>query len=294
MSDLDQKKEIRRLRSLLLKMMELAEHVEQTGSFEGGVRNSVKRYNAIVERLEELEAIPEEIFHTLDEKANSGELGAEAMLLADFLNDMIEDEPAPAASGNKKMPDIGPLVALAPFLGGGELAKLIREHFDLPKGGEKQAASEGGAGQMNMRTIIGLAPHMKSEDLGQLVRSYLAQGGTFDPKELVALAPHMRSEDLSEILRLSQPQWFGGKPTAPATPTPPTPPAAPNVVHTAPTPPTPPPPQGVDWSESLRRERAAQSQSGSETGSGMNLVPHTAGEVAAPEPAYLQTQPREQ
>src|SRR5260221_2863873 len=122
MSEQETNNEVRRLRRLLLKMAELAEHVEQTGSFESGVQNSVKRYNAIVGHLEALEALPVSMFPRLEDEADAGQLGAQATLLADYLKDSTEEEEARAISA----PDLGSLVALAPFLGSKELSQLVR------------------------------------------------------------------------------------------------------------------------------------------------------------------------
>ena len=208
MSENDQQKEIRRLSNLVSKIAELAEHVEQTGSFESGAQNSVKRYNAVVERLEAIEAVPAGMFPRLDEDAKFGQLGAEATLLGSYLQDMVEEEGSPAPG---KGPDIHNLVALAPFLGSKELGQLVRERFLRGKGededeGENGEASEGGL--PDLRTIVSLAPHMKSSDLAGLLQGYIARHGTINPKYLTALAPHISSEHLGQLLRNSAPEWF--------------------------------------------------------------------------------------
>jgi hypothetical protein len=217
-------KEIRRMRALLQKMSEVAEHAEQTGSFESGAHNYVKRYNAIVEHLEDEDVLPEDLFPKLEEDTDFGQLGAEAKLLADYLDDAVDEKPGPAGKqkGEKGKTDLGVLVALAPFLGSNELSKLVRQHFD------KELPEEGARAEPDLKTIIGLAPHLDSVSLNKLVRSSLARQPITDPKLLVALAPHMSSEDLTAILHDSFPEWFGEAPVQPPSPPePPKPPTAP-------------------------------------------------------------------
>jgi hypothetical protein len=230
MSDQEQKREIRRMRALLVKMAEMAEHVEQTGSFESGIHNSVKRYNTIVEHLEDKGILPEDIFPRLDEDSDSGQLGAEAKLLSDYLADLSDEEEEPVRGpgnprkGEGKRQDLGMMVALAPFLEKNELTHMVLKHFTgQASGGEETelSASQG----PDLKTIVGLAPHVDSATLGQMVRACLTQQPLADPKMLVALAPHMESSDFSALIREYLPTWFGGQPAA--APAPPAPPAAP-------------------------------------------------------------------
>src|SRR5580700_3129003 len=104
MSDTEvDKKEVSRLRHLLLKMAELAEHVEQTGSFESGLNNSLIRYNTIVQRLEQLGACANGLFPALASDASAGTLGAEATLLAEYLEDITKE----GEKSTRSLPDIG-------------------------------------------------------------------------------------------------------------------------------------------------------------------------------------------
>src|SRR5580704_15078180 len=102
MSDPDVSKEVTRLRHLLLKMAELAEHVEQTGSFESGLNNSIIRYNTIVQRLEQVGACANGLFPALASDASAGTLGAEATLLAEYLEDIAQE----GEKGGKNVPDM--------------------------------------------------------------------------------------------------------------------------------------------------------------------------------------------
>lgn len=203
--------EVRRLRKLLGRMMELANHVEQTGSFQSGAHDSVRRYNAIVERLEEIEAITENMFPHLDEDSDFGRLGAECTLLAGYLEDLMEDDEPEDFRGGRRhrrkfRENIGELVALAPFLGAEELHKLVKSHFTGKKAGEDSEIEE--EDKPDWKHIISLAPHMNSDDLEQLVMACLSRNPHISPKFLTALAPHLTSEALGRILREYLPAWF--------------------------------------------------------------------------------------
>lgn len=240
MAEQDKKKEIRRIRTLLAKMAEMAEHVEQTGSFQSSIQNNVKRYNNIVEHLEDQDILPEDVFPELDEDSDSGQLGAEAKLLADYLSDLADEEepmrgPEGARKAEGKRPDLGMMVALAPFLERSELTNIVLKHFTgrtTPSEEETPAAP----GNADIQTVIALAPHVDKATLGQMARACLAKQPLTDPKMLVALAPHMDSAEFSALLRAYLPDWFGAAPVPPTAPTPPAPPTPP----VAPTPPTPP------------------------------------------------------
>ena len=200
----------------------------------------MKRYNAVVERLEVIEALPVGMFPKLEEDANFGQLGAEATLLSGYLKDMVEEEAELVFGGPPtKGPDLGPLVALAPFLGSKELSQLVRERFPRAKvaGQDEDEGSE--ATLPDLKTIVSLAPHMKSADLADLLRSYIGRNGNIDPKYIAALAPHMNSEQLGQMLRNSVPDWFGATPRPAPSPQP------------APNPAPAPEEKSVDWMKDL-------------------------------------------
>ena len=229
MAEHDKKKEIRRMRTLLEKMAEMAEHVEQTGSFESSIQNNVKRYNSIVEHLEDNDVLPEDMFPELDEDSDSGQLGAEAKLLSGYLADLADEDEMERGSGNSrkpegKRPDLGMMVALAPFLERNELTNIVLKHFTgQTKLGEEEAPAA--PGSMDIQTLIALAPHVDKATLGQMARACLSRQPLADPKLLVALAPHMDKAEFSQLLHEYLPNWFGAAPTAPVPPAPPAPPA---------------------------------------------------------------------
>lgn len=221
----------------------------------------MKRYNAIVEHLEEENVIPENLWPALDDdETNYGQLGAEASLLADYLNDVAEEAPGPPPH-REKHEGLGPLIALAPFLGSEELSKLVRQRLGVdtapaPPAPPAPPASPQGP---DLQMIVGLAPHIDSATLAEMVRACLSRQKITDPNLLIALAPHMNSADLSQLLREQLPEWIGAaperseeNPAEPGTPTargvktswtehatPPTPPVLP-------TPPTPPSPRAEE------------------------------------------------
>lgn len=229
MSDTSKKKEINRMLRLLRRMAELSEHVEQTGSFEGAAQNSIRRYNAIVEHLESEEILHEDLFPRLDEDSDFAHLGAESSLLANYLEDLLEDEHNEAKEETKKFGvksfDKAMLVALAPFLGARELKKILHRELGMANG-EDDESDERNSERHSIQSIIGLAPHLDKKDLDELVLAYIRRGGTIHPKQLVALAPHISKETLSMLVRasMSEPDGEGAKPTKPEPPTPPPPP----------------------------------------------------------------------
>ena len=82
--------EIRRIRRLLRETVKLAEHASLTGSLEKGGRIAIRQYNHIRQHLQEIGAIPEELFQELDEDETSfDELGIVCGMLEGYLE---EDE----------------------------------------------------------------------------------------------------------------------------------------------------------------------------------------------------------
>lgn len=181
------------------------------------MRNSVKRYNTIVEHLEDINTLPEELFPQLDEdEAAWGQLGPEAALLADYLNDLLEGEPK--ETGPRR--NLGELIGLAPFLEGKELSQLIQTHFlghpsappdAPPPPGSPTEAAQG----PDLKTIVSLAPHIDKATLKEMVQACLSHQRVSDPNLLVSLAPHLDSATFGQLLREHLPGWFQKQPTPP-------------------------------------------------------------------------------
>ena len=178
----------------------------------------------------------------MNDRADSGQLGIETSLLADYLSDLTGDGPA----STMPPPDLGSLVALAPFLESKELSKLVRERFSAnpPEPAKDETASvsvkdEAGSSAPappDMKTILLLAPHLKQGDLQDMTRTYLARQGQITPQQIAQLAPFLDGDLLGDLMRTYMPGWFGDAPPPPPSPVPPAPPVPP-AAPSAPAPP---------------------------------------------------------
>src|SRR5260221_1017319 len=86
--------DLRRIRRLLRETTRLAEHASMTGSLQGGQRIAIRQYNAIRNHLQDMGAIPDDLFQELDEdEASFDELGVVAGMLDGYLEeDLAEAE----------------------------------------------------------------------------------------------------------------------------------------------------------------------------------------------------------
>lgn len=85
--------DIRRIRRLLSETARLSEHASLTGSLEKGSKLGIRQYNAIREHLQEIGAIPEDLFPDLDEdECGFDELGVATKLLETYLEDEEPEE----------------------------------------------------------------------------------------------------------------------------------------------------------------------------------------------------------
>src|SRR5689334_18584129 len=89
--------DMRRIRRLLRETTRLAERASMTGSLQGGGRIAIRQYNAIRNHLQEIGAIPEDLFQELDEdEATFDELGVVTGMLDGYLEEdgegLSEDE----------------------------------------------------------------------------------------------------------------------------------------------------------------------------------------------------------
>jgi hypothetical protein len=269
------RREIKRFRRLLQEIAAFAEEEEM----EEGLPNAVKRYNAIIRHLEEREILPPSLFPMLnEERTRFGEIGAECRMLAGYLEELEEEEEEEEEESSGKKFDFGHIVALAPFLGQSELKKMVKKRMRFRgEGDDSEDDSDGERPSgLNMHMLVGLAPHLSSDDLADLVRTCLANTRTIDPGIVIALAPHMNSKDLGKIIREHLPQWFNepnkersksapnapDAPSAPEAPSPPSP-GFPFSATAPPAPPSPPAPPEMSASElvSLHTQGASQAVS---------------------------------
>lgn len=140
--------ETERLRSLLNEIAELCEGASLSGSFEGGASRVAERYNAVLNRLLSIEALPADLFSPLPSTAGFAEVGVEARMLAGYFR---SDE-----RGDRGQSLI---VRLAPFVDSRDLAKLIRE------------GRESGM-EVDPETLAHIAPFLGKEELGDLLRGH--------------------------------------------------------------------------------------------------------------------------
>jgi len=132
--------EIRRIRRLLRETVKLAEHASLTGSLEKGGRIAIRQYNHIREHLQEIGAIPEELFQGLDEDETSfDELGIVCGMLEGYLE---EDEEILNEGKNKSAKVQVGMVGVKDLEDLKEIGKVIRE--GLPNFLRNYAQGEGG------------------------------------------------------------------------------------------------------------------------------------------------------
>lgn len=172
MSQSESKKELRRICSLLQELADLAEHASLTGALEGGSRRAARRYNAIVEHLEEREIIPEGVFQPLDEDQDGYDaVGIESKLLLGYIREEREEgDEEPGA---------------APFEG--KRRKRRKPDFEF---------------------ILGLAPFMDRRDVGRMVRAAVKGKQNVEPGFIMGLAPFMDRDEIARLVREHMPDWF--------------------------------------------------------------------------------------
>lgn len=172
MSQSDSKKELRQICSLLKELADLAEHASLTGALEGGSRRAARRYNAIVEHLEERDIIPEGVFQPLDEDQDGYDaVGIESKLLLGYIREEREE-------GDEEP-------GVAPFEG--KRKKRRKPDFEF---------------------ILGLAPFMDRRDVGRMVRAAVKGKQNVEPGFIMGLAPFMDRDEIARLVREHMPDWF--------------------------------------------------------------------------------------
>lgn len=143
--------EIDALKGILEELSRTAEKASLTGAFEGGQSAAIRRYNLVLQRLIELDAVPNELFTPMSETASMGEIAVECRsLMGAVQGDRRE---APIQNDGLRL-----AIKLAPFADEKDLAELIRTHLST------HARVDEGA-------LTALAPFIGSETLGELIRA---------------------------------------------------------------------------------------------------------------------------
>ena len=155
----ERRDEIRRLRRMLTELGELAEHASLTGALERGAPAAIRRYNTVLQRLQELGAVPSS-FGRLGDDVSFDEIKVESALVASYLKD---DERGPLGGGPRGTNSSLHLVAgLAPFVDKHELLELLRAH-------EHEGES------LDPDVVLSLAPFLPREEVARLVRHHLSE-----------------------------------------------------------------------------------------------------------------------
>jgi hypothetical protein len=116
--------EIRRIRRLLRETVRLAEHASLTGSLDKGSRIAIRQYNHIREHLQEIGAVPVDLFQELDEDESTfDELGIVCGMLEGYL---VEDEEILNEGKGPTKVQVG-MVGLKELEDLKEIGKVIRE-----------------------------------------------------------------------------------------------------------------------------------------------------------------------
>jgi hypothetical protein len=118
-----QEKEIKRIIRLLESTTKMAEHASLTGTLKEGQKVSVRQYNAILDRLREIEEIPGTLFPPLEEEASFDEVGVACKQLAAYLQE--EEEPAKSRPRERPFLEDSPIINIGGDLK--DLGQLIRD-----------------------------------------------------------------------------------------------------------------------------------------------------------------------
>jgi hypothetical protein len=86
------KQEVRRLARMLVSISKMAREASLTGQLKNGKGMAIRQYNAVLERLKELEVISGDLFPPVSEDAPFDEVGVAAWQLAEFLREDDEEE----------------------------------------------------------------------------------------------------------------------------------------------------------------------------------------------------------
>jgi hypothetical protein len=95
---------------ILTATADLAKVATHSGAFEGGEKRCIQHYNFLLNRFEEMEAMPKGFFLPLDDDASFGEIGVAYAQLVAYLKNGGEDE---SDSPLKDLKDLGNLIRQA-------------------------------------------------------------------------------------------------------------------------------------------------------------------------------------
>ncbi|MBS1723310.1 MAG: hypothetical protein JSS66_10195 [Armatimonadetes bacterium] len=149
-------KQDNKIHRLVKEIADMAEHASLTGSLETGKSALIKRYNSVVETLEDEDELPHGLFKKLSDSAEFGEIGVEARLLYAYLRD------GNGNGGSSKHGDMGVVLRLAPFVSSEDLTGMVKAYM-----------AEGC--KLDDKLLTALAPFLEKGMLSELVRSMLGK-----------------------------------------------------------------------------------------------------------------------
>jgi hypothetical protein len=187
----DTKVEVLRLRRLLKGIADIAESASISGSLAGGAASGVRKYNAVLQRLEAIGVVVPGMFQPLAEGVSFDEVGVESGLLASYLKDAERDEGygegnTSTSASNSFVVSLGGMKDMKELNELRDLGKVIREQ--LPGWVRGHVWTEGV--ETTVRSESG--PSSLSE-----VESRLSEVGA----QLQMVAEQLRRTDIGDALR---------------------------------------------------------------------------------------------
>jgi hypothetical protein len=152
---------IPKLIRLLDSLISMAEDESISGALSGGAEVAVRRYNAIVETLNDEDVIPDGLFSPLPSDTNFASLGVEAKFLRSYLDEPEDGGRASRYRADSQDHNLEFLAGIAPFAPREDLSIAVQ---NLIKQG----------GRVNFGLITALAPFLDQAEVGRLLRSQTA------------------------------------------------------------------------------------------------------------------------
>ena len=152
---------------LLREIAEICEHASLTGAYEGGTARVVRRYNAVLEQLQNSGAITAAMFEPLDPNCSFGEIGVEARMLRSVLTKSKQKD-------KSRDPDLDVLTRLAPFVRREDLGELIQAQMK--------------SSSVPLDQLVRLAPFLPEDTIHQIVSDHM-RGQAEPPKPPEPPAP---------------------------------------------------------------------------------------------------------
>ena len=152
---------IPKLIRLLDSLISMAEDESISGSLSGGAAAAVRRYNAIVETLNDEDVIPDGLFSSLPSDTSFAMLGVEAKFLRSYLDEPEDGGRASRFRADSQDHNLEFLAGIAPFAPREDLSIAVQNLIQQ-------------GGRVNFGLITALAPFLDQAEVGRLLRSQTA------------------------------------------------------------------------------------------------------------------------